>query len=108
VLSPSPAAFGTVNINTSKTQIISVKNSTKTAATIGSFVASDDTGSPAPAFSVIPAGTTCVAGASIAGGSSCNIAVQFRPTKTGAYAGKLTLTDSLQRTTVDALGGTGR
>ena len=62
-----------------------------------------------PAFTVVTAtGTACRPGGSVAAGGTCNIAVQFKPTLAGAYAGKLTVTDGGGLTVVDALGGTGK
>lgn len=87
--------------STSASQIVTVTDAGSASLVLHSL-------SPSAGFAVDSTGTTCVAGASLAAGASCVVAVTFHPTATGAATGTLTITDSAPGSPhVIALSGTG-
>jgi hypothetical protein len=82
-LAPSSLTFATTNLHdTSAAQTVTMTNSTGSAITIASIVASGDFAQT----------NTC--GASLAAAASCTISVTFSPTAGGARSGSIVITDS--------------
>jgi len=104
-VSPSPVTFGTVSLNTTKTQSVTVKNSGTIAFRVGALTFA---GADAASFSVASNG--CAA-APLASGKTCSITVSFRPTAARGYNASLVVagdTTSLPATVQAALTGTGK
>ena len=89
----SPLTFsGQALGTTSASQVVTLSNTTGTAAlTIASIAI---TGTNASAFAIASAGTTCSTSSPVAAGGSCTINVTFSPTATGTLSGTLTITDN--------------
>ncbi len=95
-LSPSPVGFGTVVVDTTAVQSISVQNTGGAPVTLGAPSASGG-------FSVV---NGC--GTTLGPGSSCTLQVSFSPSSAGLLSGLLTLTGSVSGgAATDALSGTG-
>ena len=106
VVSPSPVTFGTVTVNTSKSQTIGVRNSGTLAFKVTAAVVTGDT---TGAYTV-PAGQACI-GTTLAAGKSRNIAVNLRPTAARFYTGTLEVSgdaSSLPAKVTASLTGTGK
>jgi hypothetical protein len=83
VVSPTSLNFGTVAVgNTSSEQIVTVTNLNSITVTFTGFVFA---GTAAGDYLI--SSNTC--GATIAGGASCSVGVEFKPTTTGKRAAKL-------------------
>jgi hypothetical protein len=98
-LSAADTDFGVVDLGTTATQTVAVRNSGTVPATIGVVSASGD-------FTVKDA-TACKA-ATLAPGASCSVTVAFAPAAVGTRTGTLTLGYDAGGTTSVALSGTGR
>src|SRR5262249_28579205 len=79
-LTPNPVNFGGININTTKSQTVTIKNSGTISFTIGAV---SFTGAQASAFTV---GANPCTGTVLAAGRTCNVTVNFRPTQRINYA----------------------
>ena len=89
---PNAVDFGGAAVGSQRTRIVTVSNTGNAPMTFGSATV---TGSQASSFGVGGvASPACVAGASIAAGSSCQIGVTFRPTANGARSAALNVTSS--------------
>ncbi len=94
--SPNPVSYGSVAVNTTATQTVTVENTGGATVTLGSPSASNG-------FAVV---NHC--GASLAPGASCTLQVSFDPGATGAVSGLLTFPASVSgNAPTDPLSGTG-
>jgi hypothetical protein len=84
--SPASLSFGNVALNTSVSKILTVKNGTAAAITIGSITGGGY-------FTTAP-GTTSPCGGALASGKSCTVAVTFTPLTTGTLVGGVTIVDN--------------
>ncbi len=83
MVSPTSLNFGTVAVgNTSSEQIVTVTNLNSITVTFTGFVFA---GTAAGDYLI--SSNTC--GATIAGGASCSVGVEFKPTTTGKRSAKL-------------------
>ncbi len=110
-VSPNPVGFGTVKLNSTKTQTLSLKNTGTVPGAITGAATANAT--PGAAFAVVadPATSTCLNGTAVAPGKTCTLVVTFRPTTAAAYAGDLVITgdgSALPPTTTARLTGTGK
>jgi sugar lactone lactonase YvrE len=88
-LTGAPVLFGNEIVKTtSANKVVTVANNGTTAITMGAITLTDTTD-----FKIVT--NTCPAsGASLAGGASCNITVNFTPASTGAKRGSVVVNDS--------------
>jgi hypothetical protein len=105
VMSPSPIGFSNVNINSTKSQSVTIKNTGAIAFTLTS---ASITGAQAASFTITGAG--CI-GTSLASGKTCNISVNLTPTQRIAYSGTLNVfgdSTTVPSPVTNALTGTGK
>jgi len=88
-VTPPTLSFTQTLSTTSTAQSITVANTGSAALTISAI--GPIGGAQAPEFA-FASGTTCVAGASVAAGGNCKIAVTFTPAAMGAASGSFTIT----------------
>ncbi|HEY6272227.1 MAG TPA: choice-of-anchor D domain-containing protein [Terriglobales bacterium] len=110
-LAPSAVVFGAEDVGTtSMASSVTLTNNGNATLTISATAGPSITGAQAGDFKIQSSGTTCTAGATVAPGKNCAIAVTFTPSAHGLRSGSLNVTDNALGGNTQAvpLSGTGK
>lgn len=100
-MNPSPVPFGQVDVTSSETQTVTVRNTGGTSAT---QLSASLTGADAASFTV---GTDSCSGSNLAAAATCTIRVAFSPTTVGSKTATLGVTSTNGASSSVTLSGTG-